>query len=470
MNEQRNAFYRERIPLICEKCGSTYTLSRNSLVKKNKKGVKSPFLCTTCMNKRLSAIRSELYQNLSEEEKERRSQNLKYHWNNLSENEMKLHKEKTIAWRKDEKKVKITNLKIKKSLNNMDPTIRKACSEKQSLSNKNRWKKLSDEEKKRSIEILQLGNRKYIDSLSEEERKVKNDNLQKHNKEWFSKLTKEEIHELYKSRSNKRKEYIKNLSCDEFNAMMDNIRRGQKEWWNNLSEEEQVSKLSLLHDGNREYWDKMDEKERKEKIDKLVASAKEWQNKLTDDEFEKMMLNIALNKNKSNDIPTSITKSESCFSNILSLNNINFKFQYYNIEKHPDFHNLFPKNPISGGKVSPYHCWDFIVYLRDKDILIDIDGSIHDPENNNFNVISNNGLEFNLSEYTSFRDSQRPYQTDGLDAYIIKAYNDKIEDDTIVQNVKTNEEIKFKCFMNILYFDNLSEKDKKEIIKSNLFK
>ena len=470
MRERLNEFYRERIPLVCEQCGASYTLSRNSLVKKKRKGGKSPFLCNSCMSKRLSAIRSEIYQNMTEEEKERRSQKIKDHWNNLSEEEKKIHKEKTLEWRKDEKKVKITNLKIQKFLNNMDPMIRKACSEKQSISNRNRWNKLSDDEKKRNIKILQLGSRKYIDRLSDEERKAKNDNLQKHNKEWFSKLSEEEKHEIYKSRSVKRKEYIKNLSRDEFNVMMDNIRRGQKEWWNNLSEEEQVSKLSLLHDGNREYWDKMDESERKEKIDKLVASAKEWQNKLSDDEFEKLMLNIALNRNKSNNVPTSITKTESSFSNILSLNNINFKFQYYNTEKHPDFHIMFPRNPITGGRVSPYHCWDFIIHLIDKEVLVDIDGSIHDPENNNFNVISNHGLEFNLYEYTLFRDSQRPYQTDGLDAYIIKAYNDKIEDDTIVQNVKINEEIKFKCFMNILYFDNLYEKDKKEIIKSNLFK
>lgn len=63
---------------------------------------------------------------------------------------------------------------------------------------------------------------------------------------------------------------------------------------------------------------------------------------------------------------------------------------------------------------------------------------------------------------------QFQYQTDDLDAWIIKAYSDKIEDNTPVINIKTNEEIKFKDFINILLFDNLSDNEKKELINKKI--
>ena len=63
-----------------------------------------------------------------------------------------------------------------------------------------------------------------------------------------------------------------------------------------------------------------------------------------------------------------------------------------------------------------------------------------------------------------YRDSQRIFKIpDNLTAYIIKAYNDKIEDETIVQNVKTNECIKFKDFINTLIIDKMPEKEGREI-------
>ena len=53
-------------------------------------------------------------------------------------------------------------------------------------------------------------------------------------------------------------------------------------------------------------------------------------------------------------------------------------------------------------------------------------------------------------DYYKFRDSQRPYQTDGLDAYIIKCYDDNLTDNTPVINIETKESMTFQTFIYII--------------------
>ena len=320
-----------------------------------------------------------------------------------------------------------------------------------------------------------------------------------------------ECYSLYRSKQSK--EQWKNMTDEDYNNICNNMSKGTTKQWENYSDDKKLNVVLKISKMRSEFWKDKDDEYRKEHGRKHSL----WWKSLTDEEKKRILnplhqASIEHFRNLSDDEKKAFSdagkyfsnlyweniskeekykwiikqtnglqryfnenhfdgnKTEIEFKNIMHINNIKYDFQYFNKLKDPLFDQLFPKNNIIDSSIiKPFHAWDFILYLRNKSILVDIDGSIHDPHQvKNYIIKYHNGKIFNLFDYTLFLDSQRPYQTDGLDAYIIKAYNDKIEDDTIVQNVKTNEEIKFKNFINILSFDNLYEKDKKEIIKSNL--
>ena len=72
-----------------------------------------------------------------------------------------------------------------------------------------------------------------------------------------------------------------------------------------------------------------------------------------------------------------------------------------------------------------------------------------------------------LRDRIDFNDSKRPYQTDGLAAYIVQAYDDTLDNSVKVKDVKTGEIITFHQLMSILNFNNLSEKDRKAILRDS---
>ena len=331
----------------------------------------------------------------------------------------------------------------------------------------------SDEEKERMALEISNRNKKYHASLSEEEkqqyRQVRKDAYDKFSqekkdefrirseKQWEG-LSPEEIEERMQPLRKGIKKYWSNISEEEKAIHIKKLTDGQKEWWNNLSDEEQAYHMKRLHDGYNEWLNSMTEEERNIQINAIAKYASE----MTQEEFNAMMLN----RYKPDTIIPNTGEIE--FQKHLDSNNIRYTFQFVNKIVDKNFHTIFPVNPVTKGKVSPYHMWDFIIYLRNKEVLIDIDGSIHDTSKTNKNVTYNKDQEVELSKLISFNDSKRPYQTDGLDAYIIKAYNDKIEDETIVMNVNTNQEIKFKDFLNILILDSMDENDVKDLIKLSL--
>lgn len=163
-----------------------------------------------------------------------------------------------------------------------------------------------------------------------------------------------------------------------------------------------------------------------------------------------------------------IGKTEVMFSEdtqkLPSIDRIEYTQQYRNQIKHPDFNTIFPVNPITNGSVNPYHIWDFIIYGKYKNILIDIDGSIHYKKKNNYYFKNSKGDKINLSELMTFNESQRYYQTDGLDAYVIQCYDDKLSDDTSVLDLKSGKKIKYKDLLNIILYLNIDDAVTKEII------
>lgn len=148
-----------------------------------------------------------------------------------------------------------------------------------------------------------------------------------------------------------------------------------------------------------------------------------------------------------------IYKNELKFKEILDNNFIKYNMFEYNEVEHPRFHELFPFNPFSKrgnnyGYTSPFHEWDFILLLNGTNIFVDIDGSHHNIHILDYDATDiNDEVKINMKDKQIFYDSQRLYQTDGLDAYIVKCYDNKINDTTPVINIKTNQEIILKNFI-----------------------
>jgi len=298
------------------------------------------------------------------------------------------------------------------------PFLCKKCmSERRSELGRNQWNNLSYKEKNKILDRL----RHYYDRNPE----VK-DKMIEYNKSWYNNLSQEE-----KDKYNKK----------------------AGDWYNKLSDEEK----KLISIRGKKQWDDLSEEEK----DKIRERSSKQRENMTDEEFNNFMYKIYY----SSSINTLPNKTEEAFIDLLNSNSINFEFQYVSKIKHPDFDRLFPKNPITGGRVYFAHRWDFIIHTKRKDILIDIDGSIHEGKNTKVNVKDHSKREFILSDIIKFNEIQRPYQTDGLDAYIIKAYNDKIEDGTIVSDVENKNSMTVKELISLINSFNLTDLDLITLLK-----
>ena len=146
-------------------------------------------------------------------------------------------------------------------------------------------------------------------------------------------------------------------------------------------------------------------------------------------------------------------KTEKDFMNLLIENNINFIWQYYNLYPYPNFKELFPYNIHHDvDYVSPFHRWDFYIQTKKTNIFIDIDGSIHDPTQNNYPVTNRVGNKISMTVIQKFVESQRKYQTDNLPAYIIKCFDGKLTLDSNVENVYNKDDtMLLKDLLNLIY-------------------
>ena len=243
--------------------------------------------------------------------------------------------------------------------------------------------------------------------------------------------------------------------------------RARKKWYaQSIEEQKRILKAAL--EGIRTYYANESPELREERLRSQSTSMKNWWNSLTKEEFEAHMKKYQMGMRGYFDELGSHepNRNEKSFIEILRKHWIEFDYIYYNKIKHPDFDNVFPNNPIRPGvRILPYHAWDFIIHFTDKDILIDVDGSIHDKNSSSNEVHDRYGNKFVLYEYIQFNDSQRPYQTDGMDAYIIECYDDNMTDETLVRNVYTDEKQRLKDFLIYLEWESLSDEDKKDVIK-----
>jgi len=210
---------------------------------------------------------------------------------------------------------------------------------------------------------------------------------------------------------------------------------------------------------------------------------KVWRCRKCNDEYRKLIFNnkspeeyqewnrkrVEGFNNYLNNLNITPNKTEAMFIHALNLHGINYMYIWYNVNKHEKFNELFPYNYNLGtNKVSPHHAWDFKINLYDRSILVDVDGSIHDSSNSNYEVTYHDGTTFLLSDYIEWKDSQRPYQCDDYDAYAILAYNNIITPDTPVLDIRTDNLMTFKRFMDLLWLMtfNLTEKERRKLIKN----
>ena len=317
----------------------------------------------------------------------------------------------------------------------------KSEEDKESIKQKHRdaWNNKTKEEKIKHSLISSENLKKYWSELSEEEKERRRIESSIILQEYRETMTDIERININKKISNSSKSYWGNITNEELNYHKNNTSKYMLEWWRNASKE-QLEERSL----------------------KLSIKALEWWKNLTPDKYQEWNKKRmeGLNKYLSN-LENYPTKTEKEFMNLLHMNSISYEWHWYTTIKYSDFDKLFPYNLISKNPyVSPYHEWDFKLNFINKSILVDIDGSIHDSNKTNYNITCWNGTKVKLSEYIKFNDSKRPYQTDGLESYVVQCYNDTIDYNSNVLDIKTNNIISMKQFILIVNELNILSKNK----------
>ncbi len=239
------------------------------------------------------------------------------------------------------------------------------------------------------------------------------------------------------------------------------------EMWANRSKEE----MDAIRSHRKDVWANRDPEKKDKIIEALTRGREEYHETLTLEKAQLSYLKRALSFNcariSDKELSEPPNQIESEFINMLTNRGLKYIFSWYNTQIHEDFNKLFDsKNPAGVKNNNPYHKWDFLIKLKSGDILVDIDGSIHGPKNTGTITLWND-KKCLLKEIIDYQDSQRPYQTDGLKAYVIKAHYDIISDDSEVLGLHDNSKQPLRSFLTILEWDNKSTKEQKQIVKDS---
>ena len=364
-----------------------------------------PFLCSNCQNIKKSKDAKTRYQNMSEQER--------YEW----------------------------QTKMKSGYNNRSDEQKKATSIKISQIQKNIWNEKSNEDKKQFSEKI----RNSLETKSDEEKTQWKSNISKSQKKLWDQLT-----------------------LDERKQKMASLFEGNKQYNESMSEEESRRVGRLISDGLKRYWSTVDPTEKSMRYEKISeAKKKYWDSLSLDEQVDHMKLMW--------DAQTNIGPTEIQFQMLLSSNGFRdyiHGFSTYDIDYiHPDFFNIFGKyNSITNELNYPYHCWDFMITTKSGPlILVDVDGSIHNPNRNSY-VTNHAGTKFSMYDFMKYQDSKRPYQIpNGFDAFVIICYDDNLSDKSEVQRLGINidsQPMTLKSFMDILLISQLTQKELDEIIRN----
>ena len=301
-----------------------------------------------------------------------------------------------------------------------------------------RWNLKSDEEKEIIKDRFLKGGKDYRENLSEEDIKLQ---IKRLNDSHLKKLEDPEFRE-------KNREQLKDARLKFMETLTEEKRKEigerSKEYWKNMSPEEREKRSEDRTRRNNEWWASRTPEQRLE----ISNRTRTWWENLSNEDKESWYKRRSEGQRASN---LRLKDTEIDFMNRLNLLSWNdpyldYQYQYTSQIKHPDFDQVFPSNPVTGSTfINPFHKWDFIIFTNRGCVLCDIDGSMHALGEGDFVV---NGIDIGL--YIQFNDSQRPYQTDGMDAYVILAYNDKLTNDTPVLSFQTGKTMTYKEFIALL--------------------
>jgi hypothetical protein len=331
------------------------------------------------------------------------------------------------------------------------------------------WNNLSKDEQDTRIKIMHSGLDVWYSELSDEDRLNYLIPMWIGKKEWYDNLSEEELSIYGEKISISQLKLWKELSEDKKEMILNNLHNGYREWYSNLSKEDKIKHYTPLKNSSDEFWSNITPEERNMINRKISIGKKRWWNNLTPEEYEEWAYKTAIGYNMYiTNLNITPNKNESSFINLLNINNIKYRFIWYNTMKDSEFHNIFPFNPVTGSyNISPYHAWDFIIYTKRGNILVDIDGSIHFIESYRM-IHPYTKIEYSMLDYLKFKDSQRPYQTDGLEAYVIQCYDNNLTLKTKVLSLQNNTIISIKELLNSINISNMSKKEIKKFIKNTL--
>nr|DAO99784.1 MAG TPA: Protein of unknown function (DUF3106) [Caudoviricetes sp.] len=403
--------------MLCERCGSEIILRARTLHERKRDGL--PNLCKSCI--RSDAASKRWASTTSEERKDA----MKH-----------IHQKRDEYFSNMDDAARMTHCnKIKKSLENMSEGEKKRSrSDKMSVAMKTWWANLTDDEYKEACEARKRG----WQNMSEERRQ-----------QWMESVAKAMNSDSYKKRN---REIMKALH-ERQKLLAKQCREERERKEKRLKPLRRSMHINKLRIRKKEWWDKDSDKKKKEQSERM----KKWWSSLSKEEID------AWNKKRLMHQPaprTSGNELEETFINYMKsfVFDLSVERQYKNKIEHEDFSTIFKPEDIGVSRISPYHRWDFkITFPSEDSILIDVDGPIHN-ETGAFMV---NGMD--VVKYIKFNDSQRPYQTDGLDAYVVQAYDGNINDNCKVLSLKYEEVITVRDL--VLYICSEYHQD---IVKENL--
>jgi hypothetical protein len=259
-------------------------------------------------------------------------------------------------------------------------------------------------------------------------------------------------------------ETLRNKSDEEKEIRSNNIRNALK----NMSEEAKKEKANKTSIYMKEYMAAMPYKKKQKRYKKSSISHKKYWDLISPKQrFHRMKPLLEAQ----NDIgPTEIDFNNYLKNHLGLFEDINYKMGY---DTYPyingEYYNYFTDiNPITKEITYPYKKWDFIIYSKnDNNILIDIDGSIHDPNKNN-HVVENKktGVRFVFGDNIKYYESKRIFQIPSNQyAYVILAYDDKLGNN-IVLDIKNNKQISYKTLLEIIQLSQLSKKEINKVMES----
>lgn len=249
------------------------------------------------------------------------------------------------------------------------------------------------------------------------------------------------------------KEGIHNMSDEKKALRLYHSSIATREYMASLDEEGQQQ----LKERGQAVWNNKSPEEQEEYKQRMIARWKaytpeEYRNaNMTHEDFLASCKKVAETTNVSPRSLENASPTERTFMDDMRHHLIPYQYEFYNLTIHPDFFTLFPGNPVTGARyTNPYHRWDFKLELLGHPMFVDVDGSMHSPKNVSTAVHRPTGTHYKRIDDVRFNESKRPYQRDGLDAYVIQAYEDVLDGTNLVTNIVTGETMSYQEFLRML--------------------